>query len=176
MSARFPAVVHHGRAQPLKTHYLIYFITGNPGLISFYIPFLSHLNSLLQDSRFSTKQDVSFDVFGRSLSGFEVDRATRSTPYSLEEQINNAEDAAIEFVKSVRLSDSSTRVILMGHSVGTYIMLEILRRQRLKAEGLDVRGGVCLFPTIVDLAGSPSGEKVRVSYGSSLYVEEMAVG
>lgn len=54
------------------------------------------------------------------------------------------------------------RVVMMGHSVGTYMLLEIIRRQREKRGGLRIAGGVCLFPTITDLAKSPSGRKSSV--------------
>ncbi|KAH0610061.1 uncharacterized protein H6S33_012607 [Morchella sextelata] len=68
------------------------------------------------------------------------------------------------------------RVIIMGHSVGAYIAMETLRvlgekREKRRAEGggedgaegeaedePEVFGGVMLFPTVVDIAKSPSGK------------------
>ncbi|KAL9038788.1 MAG: hypothetical protein Q9214_005143, partial [Letrouitia sp. 1 TL-2023] len=49
----------------------------------------------------------------------------------------------------------------MGHSVGAYILLEIVRnhRKRIQSpdEDFDLIGGILLFPTIADIAQSPSG-------------------
>ncbi|KAF2231947.1 hypothetical protein EV356DRAFT_578834 [Viridothelium virens] len=56
------------------------------------------------------------------------------------------------------------RVVLMGHSLGTYINLELLRRFK---DGGRLRNGPVQFvavlniaPTVFDLAGSPSGKMV----------------
>lgn len=79
------------------------------------------------------------------------------------------------------------KVILMGHSVGAYITMEIMRRRREKLkiaeklcvggtprssdeydynydDGIDVIGGVLLFPTVVDIAKSPNGRTLTVSH------------
>jgi hypothetical protein len=58
---------------------------------------------------------------------------------------------------------------LVGHSVGSYIGLEIVRRLRahgLAGEDFDTRisGVVGLFPTVVDIARSESGVKLAVRF------------
>lgn len=57
----------------------------------------------------------------------------------------------------------------MGHSVGTYIAMEVIRRHRERSTsdhsntgGFDIIGGVMLFPTVMDIASSPSGKKLTV--------------
>ncbi|KAL8951767.1 MAG: hypothetical protein Q9222_002288 [Ikaeria aurantiellina] len=49
----------------------------------------------------------------------------------------------------------------MGHSVGAYILLEIIRNHRKRiedgAKDFDLIGGILLFPTITHIARSPSG-------------------
>jgi pimeloyl-ACP methyl ester carboxylesterase len=63
----------------------------------------------------------------------------------------------------------TTNVILIGHSVGAYILLEVLRRhlerrgKGCEDEGFRVVGGVLLFPTVVDIGKSPSGLRASVS-------------
>lgn len=62
----------------------------------------------------------------------------------------------------------STRVIIAGHSVGAFIAMEVLRilgEQRKKQGsrgGIEVIGGIMLFPTIVDIAKSPNGRLLAV--------------
>lgn len=69
------------------------------------------------------------------------------------------------------------RVILIGHSVGSYIAMEVLRRHREQRKAsaalsdgnddfdieFDIIGGIMLFPTVIDIAKSPSGVKLTVS-------------
>lgn len=57
------------------------------------------------------------------------------------------------------------RVILMGHSVGSYMLLEIIRRVRAKGEEIRIVGGICLFPTVLDIAKSESGKIASVCTG-----------
>lgn len=167
---------HHeaGRKQAART-YIIYFITGNPGLIEYYRSFLTHLYGLLtRDS--ASNRDVEFQVYGRSLSGFEMKSHEINTmkwhkipPYGLQDQIRHAEDELTDLVEDV--SDDGhrdVRVIVMGHSVGSYIALEIIRR--LRAHGMAgedwatrIVGGVALFPTVLEIVRSESGQKAAVN-------------
>ncbi|KAH8724790.1 hypothetical protein GQ44DRAFT_708272 [Phaeosphaeriaceae sp. PMI808] len=157
--------------KPAQKVYIIYFITGNPGLIEYYSTFLTHLYGLLSSGTASSR-DVEFQVYGRSLSGFEMKTADIKTakfrknpPYGLQDQIRHAEDDVAELVEEVKDQGSKdVRVILVGHSVGAYIGLEIVRRLRahgLAGDDFDTRisGVVGLFPTIVDIARSESGLK-----------------
>jgi hypothetical protein len=54
-----------------KTTYIIYFLTGNPGLIEYYRTFLTHLYGLLTHNT-ASNLSTEFHVYGRSLSGFEM--------------------------------------------------------------------------------------------------------
>jgi pimeloyl-ACP methyl ester carboxylesterase len=164
--------------KPAQTTYLIYFITGNPGLIEYYRTFLTHLYGVLSQNTASDRS-IEFQVYGRSLSGFEMSSAEiktykyrKSPPYGLQDQIRHAEDDLVEVIED--LKDNGTkdvRVILVGHSVGAYMSLEIVRRLRahgLAGEDFDTRisGVVGLFPTIVDIARSETGMKAAVSHFS----------
>ena len=143
--------------------YLIYFVTGNPGLIEYYRLFLSHLYALLSITK--SPSVIEFQVYGRSLSGFEVGAASPSTglkgppPYTLEQQIVESERCLLELVKGLKQQGKQdVQVILMGHSVGSYILLEIVRRVKAhEGSRANIAGGICLFPTVVDIARSESG-------------------
>jgi hypothetical protein len=155
--------------------YIIYFLTGNPGLVEYYRTFLTHLYGVLSRDTASDR-DVEFQVYSRSLSGFEMNRADIRTtkwrkdpPYGLQDQIWHSEDFLTDMVEHVKEQGAKdVRVILVGHSVGAYISLEIIRRLRAQGMAGDdfekrVVGAVGLFPTVVDIARSESGMKAAVS-------------
>ena len=150
--------------------YLIYFLPGNPGLIEYYEPFLSRLHILLSTS--STTESSNFHICGHSHRGFECAQDGKESdpsrdPLGLEQQIKVQEQLLYDHIKSHRKSHrnrtgQSPKVILMGHSVGCYMLLELIRKHRHKIEeegeeDFDLIGGVLLFPTIMHIAKSPLG-------------------
>ena len=207
---------------------LIYFIPGNPGLIEYYYDFLTHLPSLLDPDG----TNIVYHVVGHSLGGFELTRGAngvaqlhamlsgaptriKPTPFEamgLSEQgvfVMESLQATVEILygnRSENMEPGPLSVILVGHSVGAYLLMETLKTrfsvqsakdvgmkplsegdnkdkfvenfrtsQRFEwvpdvDERIKLIGGVGLFPTIVDLAGSPRGRKASVSrfaYGIS---------
>ncbi|RDW74310.1 bifunctional triacylglycerol lipase/ester hydrolase [Aspergillus mulundensis] len=184
----------------------IYFISGNPGLISYYQLFLSLLSSNIASSQAARQSGVH--IVGHSLAGFELEPKStgkrvptlqnheKQTPqesgkakhiHNLEEQICFVQSRLDGHMRRLRrdsdpvstndldldVASEKPKVILIGHSVGTYIAMEILRRHRERqnsgtasnAEGdadadFDIVGGIMLFPTVLDIAKSPSGQKL----------------
>jgi pimeloyl-ACP methyl ester carboxylesterase len=168
--------------KPAKTTYIIYFLTGNPGLVEYYRTFLTHLYGVLTRDTASNR-DIEFQVYGRSYSGFEMRvqdiktyKYRKIPPYGLQDQIRYAEDDVVEVVEEVKDNGGKdVRVILVGHSVGSYIGLEIVRRLRahgLAGEDFETRisGVVGLFPTVMDIARSESGMKMAVSIPLSPHI------
>lgn len=145
--------------------YLIYFIPGNPGLIPYYQPFLSRLYALLSSS--STIESSRFHICGHSLEGFEFAQDGKKSkrprnPLGLEQQIAAQEQLFYHHVRSHRnRTGNSPKVILMGHSVGCYMLLELIQQHPNKIEegeeDFDLIGGILLFPTITHIAQSPLG-------------------
>ncbi|PBP22738.1 hypothetical protein BUE80_DR006409 [Diplocarpon rosae] len=151
--------IHPKSTSSLASHHLIYYITGNPGLIGYYNIFLQSLHPLLGAS----DPQVIYHIHGQSLAGFvDVPSDTRTTPYSLEEQIV----FALSTLQSQRIPSGPQEgqhyqnVILIGHSVGSYILLELIKRLG-KSSPVKIKAGILLFPTITHIAKSPSG--VRLS-------------
>lgn len=148
--------------------YLIFFIPGNPGLVSYYEPFLSRLHLLLSSSSQSTK--ARYHICGHSFRGFEIspESKTPAYPLSLPEQVKFQEDLLCHHVDShYKATGQSPKVILMGHSVGAYVLLELIQRHRdcvntSDDEDFDLIGGILLFPTIADIAKSPMGRIARL--------------
>lgn len=171
-SAQIPSTLHY--RTPTSTTkgnrtYIIYFITGNPGLIGYYTIFLSHLFALLTSSS-ALLAGTDILITGRSLSGFSVSGAPRdptavgSPPFTVAQQLDHSEAHIRRVVNGMREEDADrdVRVVLMGHSLGTYMTLELV--QRLSGE-IRIVGGICLFATVMELAKSASGVKFSVGAG-----------
>lgn len=152
--------------------YLIYFLPGNPGLIRYYQPFLHKLYALL--STCSTTESPRFHICGHSHSGFETAHVGRKfEPLGLDQQIKDQEQLLYNHIESHRnRTGRNPKVILIGHSVGCYMLLELIQQHRDKIQELlnqhgdnieegeedfDLIGGILLFPTITDIAKSPLG-------------------
>ena len=152
---------------PYDTHvaHLIFFVTGNPGVIAFYQRFLRLVHEKL-NSKIGENGGVA--VYGCSLGGFETERTTKI--HSLDEQ-ETLLLRALESAKSrsafARDGDERTdcEVTLIGHSVGTYLVLKLLQTTMESTNGPKDRyrfhNGILLFPTVLDLAESPSGRILR---------------
>lgn len=150
--------------------YLIFFMPGNPGLIRYYEPFLSRLHAMLEKS--STSESARFHICGHSFKGFEISSRAKlpSYPLGLEQQIQYQEDLLYHHVRSHnKLNRRMPKVILMGHSVGAYVLLELIKRHQARINGcdededFDLIGAILLFPTITHIAESQLGRFARVS-------------
>ncbi|KAF2766749.1 hypothetical protein EJ03DRAFT_317004 [Teratosphaeria nubilosa] len=141
---------------------LVFMITGNPGLIEYYRHFLFILNARLNYS--SKSRDTDARIYGASLSGFEVSGpAPRDGPLNLDQQIESVTARLVRVAQALaRTNAHDLPIVLVGHSVGSYILLEILHRLQTTQTSLELKivGGICLFPTIVDIAKSPTGRKM----------------
>ncbi|KAH0559719.1 hypothetical protein GP486_003769 [Trichoglossum hirsutum] len=158
-----PKEEEHGESE-----YVIYLIPGNPCLISYYESFLSTLFSLLNGDE--NGRALSAHVGGYTLPGFETEPVGQTSgvtlPASLRSQIRNTEElieVGLDNHTRQNAANKSTgprKVILVAHSVGAYIALEILRRRAKGQNGLskvDVVGGVLICPTVVHIAQSAHG-------------------
>ncbi|KAJ5512595.1 hypothetical protein N7463_002147 [Penicillium fimorum] len=157
----------------------IFFISGNPGLIGYYHPFLSLLSKYLDEPKEQHSPNLpSFQIYGCSLSGFEIDehRPLPSQNNGVDLDLDLEDQICFVQGKLAALMGDGTNgngngtvnagtrqnVILIGHSVGAYIAMEILRRHHEEnpESSFDIVGGAMLFPTVKDIAASPSGQKL----------------
>ncbi|KAL0316062.1 UNVERIFIED_CONTAM: Lipid droplet-associated hydrolase [Sesamum radiatum] len=92
----------------------VLFIPGNPGVISFYTDFLE----LLYESLGGTASVTAIGHISHSEKNWESGRL-----FSLQEQI----DHKISFIEQ-ELQDVEVPIVLVGHSIGSYISLEIFKR------------------------------------------------
>ncbi len=148
---------------------LIFFISGNPGLIGYYEPFLSTLRTLLDET--NLLRNARFQIYGQNLAGFSDDDhepfTTDRKPHSLEYQIQHT----LTVLKQLRIESGPRRglpyddILLIGHSVGGYITLELfhrLLRDPSLAPHVHLTSGILLFPTIHHISSSPSGWKLNL--------------
>lgn len=159
---------------PFASHHLIYFITGNPGLIAYYDTFLRTLHDLLPNPTAASADSNVFHIYGQSLAGFDGDDEAYAKPssppreslYSLEDQIqlHLKSLSELRIQSGPRQGQLHDSVILIGHSVGSYILLEIIQRLRQQNSPLQIRAGILLFPTITHIAKSPSGVKISTLF------------
>ncbi|KAG8374051.1 hypothetical protein BUALT_Bualt11G0090700 [Buddleja alternifolia] len=102
----------------------ILFIPGNPGVVSFYTDFLESLYELLGGTASVTGNYwpyISLREAGVSMD-WESGRL-----FSLQEQINHK----ISYIEQ-ELQDVEQPIVLVGHSIGSYISLEIFKRFQQK--------------------------------------------
>jgi pimeloyl-ACP methyl ester carboxylesterase len=144
---------------------LVFFIPGNPGLIGFYHPFLSALRDHIDAN--TSFNAVKFHIYGQNLAGFtDSDHepfTSKRKPYDLEFQI----EYTLNALSNLRTESGQPydHVLIMGHSVGAYIALEICHRvlrDPSRAPELKLTSGILLFPTIDHLAQSSNGWKLNM--------------
>lgn len=152
-------------------HILIYFLPGNPGLVDYYAPFLARLRTLLNVTESTHDHRVAFHIHTTNYAGF--DDSDHPAPFNPSKgQPPNDVESEIAFslqnlhatasaipAPSPRAGTPFDQVILIGHSLGTYIALEIFHRHlQLPFPGATrLTAGVLLFATIAHLAESPKG-------------------
>ncbi|XP_019620231.1 PREDICTED: lipid droplet-associated hydrolase-like [Branchiostoma belcheri] len=139
----FPADPDQGK----KMLYLI--IPGNPGVVGYYDKFMRELYRA---------HGGHIPVWGVAHAGHVIlpddvrkgnSDASKGT-FSLQDQINHK----ISFIKNHVPAD--TQLILIGHSIGCYIILEILRR----CPEVNVLKGIQLLPTVEHMKETPNGSRM----------------
>ena len=174
-----PGWLLNDNIQPPETVTVIFFITGNPGLISYYNSFLRLLsegagkNAIVAGaslagfgsvSGLSAERDLASELFYPP--GFE-----RKPIYDLQDQIKLSYHRLDYLVESIRKSYSKTadlpfRVTLLGHSVGAYIALEVVRLKHEQSVGIvtqdaitySIAATILLTPTVQNISHSLSGK------------------
>ncbi|KAK3326157.1 hypothetical protein B0H66DRAFT_530165 [Apodospora peruviana] len=170
-SLHYPSeIITKDKNSAARRQYLVFFIPGNPGLADYYVPFLTALRQLLNETE--AKTSCAFHIRTQNLIGFddadhEPPFSNDAPPFSLEDQICHIYDSVFEAnmisqAGNPRNGRTFDGVILMGHSVGAYIAMEIFHRHHLAQEkrGLNLKTGIMLFPTITHIAKSRNGWKM----------------
>ncbi|KAM9842635.1 lipid droplet-associated hydrolase [Aulostomus maculatus] len=132
------------------TNVLFLIIPGNPGVVGFYRTFMLTLHSM----------------FGHRHPVWAVSHAGHCAPPDAMDMLEDASSPAYQDVLGLdgqiehKLAflrshvPRETGLVLVGHSIGCYIILEMMRRD----PGLKVLKAVMLFPTIERMAVTPQGK------------------
>ncbi|XP_078169600.1 alpha/beta-Hydrolases superfamily protein isoform X2 [Carex rostrata] len=106
----------------------VLFIPGNPGIVSYYSDFIEALYENLGGN-------ASVTVIGHTAQGrkfcleFNVQAVANGRLFSLQEQI----DHKVDFIEQ-EMRTSEIPIVLIGHSIGAYIGLEIFKRVQQKVK------------------------------------------
>lgn len=142
-------LLKYGRLQPSRQDALILVIPGNPGVVGFYSTFMRTLH----------------EAFGGRVPVWAVSHAGHCSPPDHMDMVEDASLASeldvfgingqiqhkLSFLR--RHVPRDTPLVLVGHSIGCYIILEMMKRD----PELKVLKAVMLFPTIERMAQSPQG-------------------
>nr|XP_004663820.1 lipid droplet-associated hydrolase isoform X1 [Jaculus jaculus]XP_045004981.1 lipid droplet-associated hydrolase isoform X1 [Jaculus jaculus]XP_045004982.1 lipid droplet-associated hydrolase isoform X1 [Jaculus jaculus]XP_045004983.1 lipid droplet-associated hydrolase isoform X1 [Jaculus jaculus] len=135
-----------------RSKLLIFIIPGNPGFSPFYVSFAKALHALT---------NKRFPVWAITYAGFAWARKDKKVLTALNDPntqeikdvygLNGQIEHKIAFLRTY--VPKEVKLILIGHSIGSYIALQILKR----APELPVIHTFLLFPTIERMSESPNG-------------------
>jgi pimeloyl-ACP methyl ester carboxylesterase len=127
------------------------FVPGNPGLAAFYLPFLSAIHS--------AKSDRSLAILAHTHAGYAGDS---NASWPADEQIGLVAQVAalVEVIDAVRAEyGSDVNIVVGGHSMGSWLATQVLKQRPA-----DIASLLLLFPTICNIADTPNGVLLRVSF------------
>ncbi|KAF8756204.1 Lipid-droplet associated hydrolase [Rhizoctonia solani] len=142
----WPPLVGDGRTPDA----LLLFIPGNPGLVEFYTEFLEHLHHTFNIAR------THLAILVRGHIGHAPGLPTENGSWSV--GLDSQVTSAIELYDSARdFYGPNTKIILAGHSVGSWIVAQVMHARPNTASG-----ALLLFPTVSNIASTPNGQKLSV--------------
>ena len=125
---------------------------GNPGLIDYYETFGSYLHDLCK-----------LPVYGVSHTGhLNTNNTTHKKNWQKNANLDQQVDDKIKYIENNILKSNSKNIdiILIGHSIGCYIILKMLKTIKQRNLNINVKKSVLIFPTIERMSRSPQGQKV----------------
>ncbi|XP_013869173.1 lipid droplet-associated hydrolase isoform X2 [Austrofundulus limnaeus] len=142
-------LLQFGPSRLLSEHKVLFLIIpGNPGVVGFYETFMQMLHSLSGHPVWAVSHaghcapPDSMDMVE------DASAAERDDVFGLNGQI----EQKLDFVR--KHVPRETGLVLVGHSIGCYIILEMMKRD----PELKVLKAVLLFPTIERMAQTPQGK------------------
>ncbi|OBT54159.1 hypothetical protein VE04_05241, partial [Pseudogymnoascus sp. 24MN13] len=146
-------------------HHLLVFLPGNPGYPGYYAPFLSALRTGLPAS---PSGEDAVHIRCLTLPGFapaptdpQPQPNSPPSPQTSFLSLSETTSALLTTILGLRIpsgpraGEPHDSLTLLGHSVGAYLALAVL--SQLPATTRATTRAILLFPTITDIAQSPSG-------------------
>jgi len=141
-------------AVPLVESTVILFIPGNPGLAGFYTEYLSELHSRSPNIAILAHAHLAHTPKSIDQSVF-----TNPSSVGLPAQLKSA----IEALDAVKQTLQPKNIVLVGHSLGGWLCLQVL-----KARPEEVSGAFLLFPSLCNMAATPNGRKLSRFFRSPM--------
>ncbi|OZC07994.1 hypothetical protein X798_04990 [Onchocerca flexuosa] len=140
------------------TGLIILMVPGNPGNEQFYADFgqivLTKISRIMQvseeNSLFCAVSHLNHVPMPREYSGMSI--------YNCADRISLADQIQYKFNFCLQYLPKTAKLILIGHSIGSYLMLRML--PDLLEHEFNVIRCIALFPTIEHMAESPNGERL----------------
>jgi hypothetical protein len=133
------------RRRPGPLVYLVV-LPGNPGIVE---PYAAYVSALVRASGGAVTGGL---VLGHS--GHSSATATRAhPPWTLAQQLAHKRDAVVALLAD----EPGARLVLAGHSVGAWMVVELLREPAIRAAVLRC---LLLFPTLSDIGASRNGVRL----------------
>ncbi|KAJ1301558.1 hypothetical protein OPQ81_008806 [Rhizoctonia solani] len=127
---------------------LLLFIPGNPGLVEFYTEFLNYLHHTFN------KAGTRLAILVRGHIGHAPSLPTENGSWTV--GLDSQVTSTVELYDSARDSyGPSTKIILVGHSVGSWVVTQVMHARPNTASG-----ALLLFPTVSNIASTPNGRKL----------------
>ncbi|KAK4703826.1 hypothetical protein P7C70_g2392, partial [Phenoliferia sp. Uapishka_3] len=146
MSLTHPADLLALPSPPSPTH-IVLFIPGNPGLPSYYTPFLTTLSAQIP-----TAAIFALGHLGHSPAHAPIAFTSRDSA-SLTEQVEHKVEFVEELVRRYGCGKpGKPKLVLIGHSIGSWICLQVHKARSASISSLSL-----LFPTVSHMATTPNG-------------------
>ncbi|KAK9318801.1 hypothetical protein V1517DRAFT_334548 [Lipomyces orientalis] len=140
---------------------VVFFIPGNPGLPQYYVPFLTLIREQLPGWRILCVSQAGCDTIS---TRFRYTDFSKQRYYNLRDQVEHKFELLSELLEShgyMGPSGAHKQVVLIGHSIGCWLLQQLLVRISNSDLQLAIRLAILLFPTIKNIGESDSGVKFR---------------
>ncbi|CAI4055189.1 hypothetical protein SUVZ_16G4140 [Saccharomyces uvarum] len=124
---------------------LLVWIPGNPGLLHYYQEMIHHLHL----------KHPEWEILGISHAGMSSNARSNTPIFSLQEQVDHQVKVINNF------SHKNRKIIIMGHSVGAYIVQKVCLSNGLV--GSVTKVGL-ITPTVMDIHASEMGVKMTTAF------------
>ncbi|KAF8338272.1 uncharacterized protein EI90DRAFT_3042343 [Cantharellus anzutake] len=144
---------------------ILIFVPGNPGLVQFYLPFLDAIRTRVPEIGILAKSHLGhsprLNNKEEPCGAGDISVSAAGLEVQVDSVIEVVDRVYEEYESILRSSEEGAKlnIVLMGHSVGTWIITEVL-----KARPDVIDGSFLLFPALCDLALTPNGRRLKLLF------------